>query len=187
MAAVQEYGCEIVVIDTVSRSIEGEENSNDTWLNFYKHTGLRLKQAGVALIRLDHSGKDEMRGQRGASAKSGDVDAVWRLSRAGEDTFDLVCEAQRFPIAQSEIVIRRVEEPVLHHKVEGSGFLVLSDDLLESMEKAGVPRDLDMPIHELRRYGATDWILTPAAFTPTIAILASMCVTQSLLLATHTF
>lgn len=25
------------------------------------------------------------------------------------------------------------------------------------------------PIHELRRYGATDWVLTPAAFTPTIA------------------
>jgi hypothetical protein len=56
-----------VVIDTVSRAIDGEENSNDTWLN----------QLGIAMIRLDHSGKDETKGMRGGSAKSGDVDAVW--------------------------------------------------------------------------------------------------------------
>ncbi|HVE26251.1 MAG TPA: AAA family ATPase, partial [Sporichthya sp.] len=80
MAAVRTYQCEVVVIDTVSRAIQGEENENDTWLNFYRHTGKALKAAGVALVRLDHTGKDETRGQRGGSAKSGDVDAVWRMS-----------------------------------------------------------------------------------------------------------
>ena len=81
IAAVSAYGSEVVVIDTVSRTIDGEENSNDTWLDFYLHTGLQLKKLGVAMIRLDHSGKDESKGMRGGSAKAGDVDAVWLLTK----------------------------------------------------------------------------------------------------------
>src|SRR4029453_14207866 len=81
IAAVNAYGSEVVVIDTVSRAIDGEENSNDTWLAFYLHTGLQLKQLGVSMIRLDHSGKDESKGMRGGSAKAGDVDAFWLLPR----------------------------------------------------------------------------------------------------------
>lgn len=118
MAAVEFYGAEIVVIDTVSRAVQGEENENDTWLNFYKHTGLRLKQAGVAMIRLDHAGKDEAKGQRGGSAKSGDVDAVWRMSKDGDEKFDLVCEAMRFPIYEARLTIRRVDDDKgLRHEV----------------------------------------------------------------------
>ena len=118
MAAIDYYGCEIVVVDTVSRAVAGEENENDTWLNFYKHTGLRLKQQGIALIRLDHAGKDETKGQRGGSAKSGDVDAVWRMSKDGDEKFDLVCEAQRFPITETRLTLRRVDdENGLRHEV----------------------------------------------------------------------
>jgi hypothetical protein len=28
----------VVVIDTISRAVGGEENDNDTWLNFYQYT-----------------------------------------------------------------------------------------------------------------------------------------------------
>ena len=120
MAAVETYGCEVVMVDTVSRSVDGDENENDTWLHFYRHTGLKLKQAQVALIRLDHSGKDETKGQRGGSAKVGDVDAVWRLSRVGEsdDTFSLTCEANRMQVHERELVITREVEPTLRHKVQ---------------------------------------------------------------------
>jgi hypothetical protein len=152
MAAVSHYRTEIVVIDTVSRAVAGEENENDTWLNFYKHTGLKMKQAGVALMRLDHSGKDESKGQRGGSAKSGDVDAVWRMSKSGEDVFDLVCEAQRFPISETTLTIRRVEDPVLRHVVEGDGPQAKRDDLLAAMAEKGVPKDLEMPLRDLRPY-----------------------------------
>lgn len=61
----------MVVIDTISRAVGGEENDNDTWLNFYQYTGLRLKQAKVSVIRLDHTGKDLTEGERGGSAKAG--------------------------------------------------------------------------------------------------------------------
>lgn len=128
LAAVKAYDCEVVVIDTVSRSVEGDENENDTWLGFYRHTGLRLKQAQVALIRLDHTGKDETKGQRGASAKEGDVDAVWRMSRVttgdnAPETFRLTCTHNRFPIAPGDklITLERIETPYLHHRVNAMG------------------------------------------------------------------
>ena len=91
LAAVEAYGPALVIIDTISRAVGGEENDNDTWLNFYKHTGLMLKQQRVALIRLDHSGKDEGKGQRGGSAKSGDVDAIWTLTVVAKERFRLEC------------------------------------------------------------------------------------------------
>ena len=75
LAAVKAYASEVVVIDTVSRAIDGEENSNDTWLEFYLHTGLQLKQLGVAMIRLDHSGKDESQRHARRLSKS------WRRRR----------------------------------------------------------------------------------------------------------
>jgi hypothetical protein len=138
LAAVKHYGCEVVVIDTVSRSVEGDENENDTWLAFYRHTGLALKREQVALIRLDHAGKDEKKGQRGGSAKSGDVDAVWRMSLAGEDTFDLTCEAQRFPIAANRLTIRRTEDLHLRHEVVSNPAKDRHERLLEEMAKHNI-------------------------------------------------
>lgn len=121
LAAVETYGCEVVVIDTVSRAVAGEENENDTWLAFYRHTGKALKAAGVALVRLDHTGKDETRGQRGGSAKSGDVDAVWRMSKITDSMFRLDCEAHRMQVVETALVIHRDETPVLRHRVDAGG------------------------------------------------------------------
>ena len=77
----------------------------------------------MALIRLDHSGKDETKGQRGGSAKSGDVDAIWRMKKEAETVFSLECEAARLhiPVGQKQIVIHRETEPRLHHRVEPTG------------------------------------------------------------------
>lgn len=141
LAAVEEYGCQVVVIDTVSRSVEGDENENDTWLNFYRHTGLKLKRAEVALIRLDHSGKDETKGQRGGSAKSGDVDAIWRMSRTGDNLFDLICEAARFPVVEQQFTIERVDEPHLRHKRLLDDRKAKMAEILPKLAEAGIPRD----------------------------------------------
>jgi hypothetical protein len=152
LAAVAHYRCEVVVVDTVSRSVEGDENENDTWLSFYRHTGLKLKQAKVALIRLDHSGKDEKRGQRGGSAKSGDVDAVWRLSRQGgedSDTFDLVCEAQRFPIQRKKLTIRREVDP-LRHEVSSDPYMDARARLFTLFRDKKVPKDRNLSVNNAR-------------------------------------
>ena len=67
------------------------------------------------MIRLDHSGKDVLRGQRGGSAKSGDVDAVWRLSQIDDGSFQLECEAKRFQISETSLTLTREVSPWLQH------------------------------------------------------------------------
>lgn len=156
MAAVEYHQAEVVVIDTVSRAVAGEENENDTWLAFYRHTGLRLKQAGVAMIRLDHAGKDETKGQRGGSAKVGDVDAVWRLSRVTDTVYRLQCEANRMPLApeQKDLTLNRVEEPTLHHTVAANGWKARQDADLAAAEAALA--GVDIPDEVLTRRKLAD-------------------------------
>jgi hypothetical protein len=145
LAAAEVYDCEVVVIDTVSRAVGGDENENDTWLNFYRHTGMKLKKAQKALIRLDHTGKDETKGQRGGSAKVGDVDAVWRMSRLTETSFRLDCEAHRFPLSEKTLVLHRRAAP-LHHVVDAEGrtaaWRVKIEAYREALDEADAPREV---------------------------------------------
>lgn len=85
MEMVDESKPDIVVLDTVSRFIEGKENDSDTWLALYRRVHVPLKDRGVAGVRLDHMGKDTDRGSRGSSAKSQDVDHVWEMTRTDEN------------------------------------------------------------------------------------------------------
>ncbi|MFF1820374.1 AAA family ATPase [Kribbella sp. NPDC058245] len=110
----QLHEAEVVVIDTISRAVQGEENENDTWLGFYRHTGLALKQAGIASIRLDHTGKDPAKGMRGGSAKYGDVDAVWSMTAISDTTLKLECTANRMPITEKVLVLERHADPLRH-------------------------------------------------------------------------
>lgn len=140
------YDCELIVIDTISRAVAGEENENDTWLNFYRHTGLLLKQAGIACVRLDHSGKDLEKGMRGGSAKYGDVDAVWKLSGVTEDTYRLDCTDHRLPIAEKTIVFRRQSVPRLLSVVQAEGRMAAwraqDDAAVALLDSLRLPNDI---------------------------------------------
>jgi hypothetical protein len=143
LEAVKAYGSEVVIVDTVSRAVDGKENENDTYLAMYRHTGLALKRAGVAIIRLDHSGKDETKGQRGASAKSGDVDAVWKLTCVTEDRFRLDCTDTRFSLTTKSLQLQRHVTPRLHHSVIVSGavsdFTAKVAALVALLDSNGIP------------------------------------------------
>ncbi len=84
LVIVEESKPDLVVFDTVSRFIGGNENDADTWLSFYRRVHSPLKALGIAALRLDHMGKDEERGSRGSSAKAQDVDHVWELTKNEE-------------------------------------------------------------------------------------------------------
>jgi hypothetical protein len=104
-----------VIIDTVSRVVSGEENSNDTWNRLYRHTELPLKQRGVAMMRVDHTGKDATKGARGGSAKSGDVDRVIRMTTNRNGQIVLKTEAARTRGGFESITLERRDTPNLHH------------------------------------------------------------------------
>ena len=112
--------------------MSGEENSADTIKNFYQHTGMPLKAAGIALLRIDHAGKDLTRGQRGTSAKRDDVDVVWLLkpkpgNLPGKTMLTLKREAARVDWIQEDIHITRDEGPPLAHTIPSFSELTSAD------------------------------------------------------------
>ena len=109
---------DLVIIDTLSRVVEGDENENDTYHNFYKFTGVRLKADGIALVRLDHSGKDKTKGMRGASSKYSDVDEVWQLTADEHGTVTLNRTHSRAHHGASRLVLTREDTPTLRHATE---------------------------------------------------------------------
>lgn len=125
-AAALATGAEIVIIDTASKVIAGEENSNDTQQAFYRHTLIPLKRAGVAVLVLDHTGKDLERGARGGSAKTDNIDLAFELVKRGRDTLTLRCTHARVrdELLDNPTMLRRTSDP-LSHVIEHLG---LSDE-----------------------------------------------------------
>lgn len=74
---------DLLVLDSMQRVTEGEENDNDTLRNLYNHTSAWLKARKVTVIRTDNTGKDEDKGARGASAKRDDVGYSFLLQPVG--------------------------------------------------------------------------------------------------------
>lgn len=101
----------VVIVDTISRAVAGEENSADTFRDFYANTGIELKRRSLTWARLDHGGKDPTKGQRGSSGKGDDVDVVWRL----EKTQNGVClhrDLARMPWVPEKVTFGMTEDPL---------------------------------------------------------------------------
>lgn len=143
IALVEKHRVDLVVVDTISRALDGLENDASTWSRFYQHTMLHLKRLGVASLRLDHAGKDRSLGARGSSAKNADVDAVWSMkfdkSKRQRSLQRTYTRRGRGP---EEVVLAVEENPLRHVLLRSSGG---SDDVVESiireLDQLGVPPD----------------------------------------------
>jgi|GEM_PF-1778059 len=128
----------VVVLDTISRAVEGPENEADTYRAFFAHTGVELKRRHITWIRLDHTGKDSSRGQRGSSSKNDDVDIVWRLC-ATQNGIALHRDVARMPWVPEKVVFGMQEEPLR--------FLRLSCDWPERTDETAALLDrLEVPL-----------------------------------------
>lgn len=140
LALVFANHADLLVIDTLSRVVEGDENDNDTYIRFYKHTGVALKARGIGLVRLDHSGKDQGKGMRGASSKTNDVDEVWQLTvgqpdHNGEQWVKLHRTHSRSAHGVGDLMLKRKENPLRH---------VITDELVEMQEDS----DMDLTVNQ---------------------------------------
>lgn len=108
-------GAVLVVLDTTTRMVRGRENDSDTFLQLYRCSLVPLKARGVTVLRLDHPGKDAERGQRGSSAKDGDVDTIWQMTTvaAGRE-YRLERSKSRSGHGEPSYVLRRRFEPLRH-------------------------------------------------------------------------
>lgn len=107
---------DLVVLDTVSRFIDGGENDADTWSQFYRRAVQPLRERKVAVLRLDHLGKDADRGPRGSSHKLSDVDADYRLTAdsPGGDDLTLTLGKRRRQHFAETVNLRRLDVPLRH-------------------------------------------------------------------------
>jgi hypothetical protein len=141
MSWVDKFEPALVIIDTTSRVIRGGENDSDTFRALYNYSLRQLKAKGVAVLRIDHAGKDVALGQRGSSAKGDDVDTVWLLIKHDEERFTLKCQLQRSGHHPEIINLRKALDPLRFER-------------LESEESTG-PLGTDAIIRELERLRVT--------------------------------
>lgn len=133
---VTRVAAQLVVIDTTSRVISGEENSADTMRAFYAQSVLPLKALGITVMRLDHAGKDPTKGQRGTSAKADDVDLVWELS-IRDGGLRLHATHRRQSWVPEFVNLKRLEDPLRHEVVEDS-WPSGTAELAEQLDALGV-------------------------------------------------
>ena len=142
----EKHKAELLVIDTTSRVVTGDESSSDTYRDFHEHSGRKLKEQGVTIWRLDHAGKSIAAGQRGSSAKNDDVDIIWFLQRTKRG-IHLIGEKRRQSWVPEEINLTRQLDPLKYvfekdHVAQGTLILI------DSMNKLKLP--LDLTVREAR-------------------------------------
>jgi hypothetical protein len=149
-ALILSVGAQAVVIDTLARAVNGDENDADTIRGFYRHTGSRLKRHQIGLLRLDHAGKDFSKGQRGSSAKRDDVDVAWSQRRdKGGTGVQLDCTgSSRLGWVGPIFKVDRTTSPT--HVISYSapvrlGWSAGVYDKVAELDAAGVPLDAGRP------------------------------------------
>lgn len=128
---------DLVVVDTLGRAVQGDENDADTLRAFARHTGLALKAAGRTVLRTDHAGKDVEKGQRGTSAKNDDVDVVWRLVRM-EGALSLKRTHSRVQWVPDQLILR-IEEDPLRHVITDEGYPAGTAECAAKLDALGLP------------------------------------------------
>ncbi|MGE2835134.1 AAA family ATPase [Mycobacterium sp. SMC-4] len=142
-------GCDLVVFDTVSRFIAGGENDADTWSQFYRNAIQPLRDQKIAILRLDHLGKNADLGPRGSSHKLSDVDADFRLTTPtpGSNDLALTLGKRRRPHFAETVRLRRIDNPLRHeHRSLAAGLTTQrSDGTVAAVDQqvAGLVDDLD--------------------------------------------
>jgi RecA-family ATPase len=117
MDVIREYDVQVVIIDTISRVVAGKENDNDTWNDLHKHLERHLKDEGISLLRIDHTGKDTDKGPRGGSAKLGDVDMTLMVTPGTNDTLRLYVENSRMMVNWTKAELQIIKEPLLEFTI----------------------------------------------------------------------
>ncbi|MFG1784016.1 AAA family ATPase [Rhodococcus oryzae] len=120
LALARHVDARLVVLETVSRFVSGNENDAQTYLDLYRLVLAPLKHEGRAVVRIDHTGKDAALGARGSSAKGGDVDVSWILTKGQTPArVKLTREFDRTHQHPEVLHLHRRQSPLRHGVVIG--------------------------------------------------------------------
>jgi len=110
---VEWHSPELVIFDTISKLVAGEESKSDTWQDLYKYSLVPLRQTNCAAVILDHQGHDASKGARGSSAKRDNVDLQW-IQACNGDLITLKRDKCRTLHDTEMLKIRRGGTPLGH-------------------------------------------------------------------------
>jgi putative DNA primase/helicase len=86
----------IIILDTLARSMQGDENSTADMGKVVIAAGILREETDAQVVIIHHTGKDESRGPRGAIALTGATDTMLKVVRLTEEKkFALICERQK--------------------------------------------------------------------------------------------
>lgn len=146
----------LVVIDTVSRHMVGNENSAEDVKPFLAAADQVRQEFGVTVLLIHHTGKDESKGARGSSVLLGDTDTMLKV-RGGEDSVTIYPEKQKDGPGQTRGLRFRKSVIDLGRDEEGEreSSLALTYEQEVALEGIGVPKlnakqlRVVMALHEL--------------------------------------
>lgn len=113
---VLHYRPDVVVLDTLSSFIDGDENDASTWIAFDNRITLPLKKAGITTVFADHTGKNTELGARGSSAKRSKIDVEWAMESnpAGSNGLLLRRLKARTGRLPEKVRLLRTDGPLAH-------------------------------------------------------------------------
>jgi hypothetical protein len=133
---LERFQPKLVILDTFSRFVDGDENQAITVQEFYKQCGIVMKRLKVAYIRIDHMGKDEEKKVRGTIAKRDDVDLIWKMKEVTPNSrFELINEKSRIPLFEKKLILDRATKPLAHRILSGTDWISLINKA-DSADKA---------------------------------------------------
>lgn len=133
---LERFQPKLVILDTFSRFIEGDENQAITVQEFYRQCGQTMKRQKIAYIRIDHMGKDEEKKVRGSIAKRDDVDLIWKMKEVSPNSrYELINEKSRPLLPEKKLILDRTTKPLAHRILSGTDWVSLIAKA-ESAEKA---------------------------------------------------
>lgn len=86
----------IIILDTLARSMQGDENSTADMGKVVIAAGILREETSAQVIIIHHTGKDETKGPRGAIALTGATDSMFKVVRTKTPKqYVLICERQK--------------------------------------------------------------------------------------------
>lgn len=111
----------VVFIDTKSKFVEGPSEKDYTEHRFYNYTVNPLKDAGIAVVVIDHTNLTDVSRPSGSAAKKDNVDVMWIITKAKEQPKDanvtdlIMTERKERGIGMPRAVyVRRTSDPYEH-------------------------------------------------------------------------
>lgn len=149
MQWVEKDGSDVVILDTLSRVVKGEENSNDTYRNFYNYTGAMLKAKGIAMLRLDHEGHQSGH-SRGASSKADDVDLVYHLKVLDLNNLQLTMKAARVSYVRQTFTLLQTDDPLAFIVATDMSWPAGTIERVKELDQLEAP--VDMSVRQIQRW-----------------------------------